>query len=145
MSEVITALKQLQADATVFYMKVHNFHWNAKGADFYPTHLATEEVYEAFATVFDDLAERIIQLGDKPYVTLADMLKVAKIKEETKNTFHSKDICQGLLADYQYFVAEFKKLSELADGAKDKATAAYADDQVATLEKKIWMLQAQLA
>ncbi|GAB0029715.1 hypothetical protein VN1349_10780 [Helicobacter pylori] len=59
-------LKHLQADAIVLFMKVHNFHWNVKGTDFFNVHKATEEIYEEFADMFDDLAERIVQLGHHP-------------------------------------------------------------------------------
>ncbi|TLD80472.1 DNA starvation/stationary phase protection protein [Helicobacter sp. MIT 05-5293] len=143
--KIVESLKQIQADAAVFFVKVHNFHWNVKGMDFHPTHKATEEIYEKFADVFDDVAERVLQIGEVPYVTLADMLKVAKIKEESKTTFHSKEIAQAILKDYEYFLKAFENLSDEADKADDKVTAAYADDKVAELQKAIWMLKAQLA
>lgn len=143
--KIAESLKQIQADAAVFFVKVHNFHWNVKGMDFHPTHKATEEIYENFADVFDDVAERVLQIGEVPYVTLSDMLKVAKIKEESKTTFHSKEVAQAILADYEYFLKAFEKLSDEADKADDKVTAAYADDKIGELQKAIWMLKAQLA
>lgn len=144
MSKVVDILKQIQADATVFYVKVHNFHWNVKGMDFHPTHKATEEIYESFADVFDDVAERVLQIGSTPFVTLSDMLKVAKIKEESKTSFDSKQVIKAILADYEYFLESFKSLSIEADKAGDKVSAAYADDKVGELQKSIWMLKAQL-
>ncbi|STP10715.1 Dps family protein [Helicobacter cinaedi] len=145
MSKVVELLKQIQADASVFYIKVHNFHWNVKGMDFHPTHKATQEIYEQFADVFDDVAERVLQLGEMPYVTLADMLKAAKIKEESKTSFCSKEIAQAVLADYEYFLKLFTELSAQADSQGDKVSAAYADDKVGELQKAIWMLKSQLA
>ncbi|RDU60457.1 Dps family protein [Helicobacter marmotae] len=145
MSKVVEILKQIQADASVFYVKVHNFHWNVKGADFHPIHKATEEIYENFADIFDDVAERILQLGEVPYVTLSDMLKKAKIKEESKTSFNSKDVLKAILADYEYFLKLFEELSSEADKADDKVSAGYADEQVAALQKALWMIRAQLA
>ncbi|WP_394994355.1 DNA starvation/stationary phase protection protein [uncultured Helicobacter sp.] len=145
MSNIIDQLKQIQADAQVFYIKVHNYHWNVKGMDFHPTHKATEEIYEEFADVFDDMAERVLQLGGVPYVTLADMLKAAKIKEESAHSFDSKTILKAILADYEYFLNAFSALSKSADEAGDKVSAAYADDKCAQLQKAIWMLKAQLS
>lgn len=145
MSKVAHILKQIQADSAVFFVKVHNFHWNVKGMDFHPTHKATEDIYEEFADVFDDVAERILQIGDVPYVTLSDMLKVAKIKEESKTNFQSKDVLKAILADYEYFLKTFLELSSEADNVGDKVSAAYADDKIAALQKAIWMLKAQLA
>ncbi len=143
--EQVKILKQLQADALVFYVKTHNYHWNVKGKDFPQVHAATEEIYNIFAEIFDGLAERIIQLGDVPYVTLQEVLKNAKIREESKTSFKSKDILESVLEDYKYFLKNFKKLSEVATKQGDTTTQGYADSQVAHLEKAIWMLNAQLA
>ncbi|MCI6218124.1 MAG: DNA starvation/stationary phase protection protein [Helicobacter sp.] len=144
MSKVIEQLKQIQADAQVFYIKVHNFHWNARGMDFHSTHKSTQEIYEKFAEIFDDLAERVLQLGSTPYVTLQQILQNAKIKEVSSTEFDSRGIMEAILSDYKYFLDAFLELSNMADEANDKITAAYADENVANLQKAIWMLQAQL-
>ncbi|RDU65859.1 DNA starvation/stationary phase protection protein [Helicobacter didelphidarum] len=143
--EQMKILKQLQADSLVFFMKVHNFHWNVKGKDFPQVHSATEKIYEEFAEIFDDLAERIIQLGEIPCVTLKEALGVAKIKEESKSDFKSKEVLEAILEDYKYFLSKFQKLSKTASSKDDVTTQGYADSQIAHLEKAIWMLKAQLA
>lgn len=145
MSKVVEILKQIQADASVFYIKVHNYHWNVKGMDFYPVHAATQEIYEKFADIFDDVAERVLQLGGMPYVTLSDMLKASKVKEESKTSFQSREIAQAILNDYEYFLKSFAELSSEADKVGDKVSAAYGDDKVGELQKAIWMLKSQLA
>lgn len=143
--EQVKILKQLQADSLVFFVKTHNYHWNVKGKDFPQVHAATEDIYNVFAKIFDDLAERVIQLGDTPYVTLKEALEKAKIKEESKTCFKSKEILEAILEDYKYFLKNFKKLSEVAASKNDTTTQGYADSQVAHLEKAIWMINAQLA
>lgn len=143
--EQVKILKQLQADSLVFFMKTHNYHWNVKGKDFPQVHSATEEIYKTFATIFDDIAERIIQLGDTPHVTLKDILSASKIKEESKTDFKSKDVLENILEDYKYFLSKFQKLSKVATENNDTTTQGYADSQIAHLEKAIWMLKAQLA
>ncbi|RDU73795.1 DNA starvation/stationary phase protection protein [Helicobacter aurati] len=141
----VAILKQLQADSLVFFMKVHNFHWNVKGKDFPQTHKVTEEIYTIFSNIFDDLAERIAQLGDTPLVTLTEILKTAQIKEDSNTSFRSESVMKNILADYQYFLETFRKLSEIANATQDIATQAYADSQISFLEKSVWMLNAQLA
>lgn len=141
--KTVEMLKQLQADSIVFFMKVHNYHWNVKGANFPQIHAKTQEVYEEFADVFDDVAERIIQLGGVPCVTLAEALKLTKINEESKTNFSANEVLDGVLKDYEYFEKAFKELSSLADSNGDKVTSAYADDKVAGLQKGLWMLKAQ--
>ncbi len=145
MNKVVSALKQIQADSAVFYIKLHNYHWNVKGADFHPVHKALEEMYEEITDQMDDVAERVLQLGEKPFVTLKEMLSASKIKEESGVSFTSKVILKSILSDYEYFLKKFKELSDLAGDANDKATVALADEKVAHLEKFIWMLKAQLA
>lgn len=141
--KTIETLKQLQADCIVFVMKTHNYHWNVKGSNFPQTHALTQEIYECFANTFDDLAERIIQLGGAPCVNLAEVLKLTKIKEESKTTFSTNEVLDGVLKDYEYFEKSFKELSSIAESEKDKATSAYADEKVAFLQKGLWMLKAQ--
>lgn len=143
--EQVKVLKQLQADALVFFTKTHNYHWNVKGRDFPQVHAATEEIYDNFAEIFDSLAERIIQLGDTPYVTLKDVLDKTKIKEDSRTSFNSREVLESILQDYKYFLKSFKELSEISAKKNDTTTQGYADSQVANLEKAIWMLNAQLA
>ncbi len=54
MSQVITQLKQLQADSHALYIKIHNYHWHVKGMDFMPVHEQTEEIYNEMSVLYDD-------------------------------------------------------------------------------------------
>lgn len=145
MKKTIEGLRKLQADSIVLFMKTHNFHWNVKGADFMPAHKALEEIYERFADMFDDLAERILQLGGEPIVTLKEALEVSKIKEETKNSFTSKEVLKEILKIYENLLDGFTKLALNAEKEEDRVTTAYCDEQAAHLQKAIWMVKAQLA
>ena len=143
--KVVENLRKLQADSIVLYMKVHNFHWNVRGSDFPQVHKALEEIYEKFADMFDDLAERIIQLDGTPVVTLAEAVKISKVKEETKTNFTSKEILKEVLKIYNHLHEDFESLAKLADKDDDRVTASYCDDKLAELEKAIWMVYAQLS
>ena len=143
--KVVENLRKLQADSIVLYMKVHNFHWNVRGSDFPQAHKALEEIYEKFADMFDDLAERIIQLDGTPVVTLAEAVKISKVKEETKTNFTSKEILKEVLKIHNHLHEDFESLAKLADKDDDRVTASYCDDKLAELEKAIWMVNAQLS
>ena len=144
MSKVTKQLKQLQADAHALFIKIHNYHWNVKGMDFTPVHLKTEEIYNNMAVLYDDAAERVIQLGGKPHLTIGELAKATKVKEEKGDSFKSKEIIKHIIEDFEYLHKEFQDLSDVADEANDKATAAFADDNVAILEKELWMLNSML-
>lgn len=145
MSTVTDKLKTIQADALAMYVKVHNYHWNIKGVQFYPVHNMTEGIYDGMSDLYDDCAERVLQLGQKPYVRLSEVSAATRIQEETKTEFDAKYVLENILADYETMLKAFRELSDVADEAGDKATVAFADDKVASFEKDIWMLKASLA
>lgn len=140
----INQLKLIQADAQVYFMKLHNIHWNVTGMMFLPIHELTETLYNEFAVIFDDLAERQLQLGEKPVLTMANALEISRIKETNESSFTSKESLEIILKDNDYFLNAFKELSRTADEAGDASTVAYADDKVAWLEKQNWQLKAML-
>jgi starvation-inducible DNA-binding protein len=144
MSKVTKQLRQIQADAHALFIKIHNYHWNVKGMDFSPVHLKTEEIYNNMALLYDDTAERVIQLGEKPHLTMGALAKATRIEEERGDSFKSKEIVKHIIGDFEYLHHAFEQLSDFADDAKDKATASFADDHLALLEKEIWMLKAML-
>lgn len=133
MNKIVQTLKQIQADSAVFYIKLHNYHWNVKGADFHPVHSALENMYDEITEQMDEVAERVIQIGEKPFVTLKDMLAASKIKEDKGTSFDSKTILKSILPDYEYFLKSFRELSDLADDANDKATVGLADEKIELL------------
>lgn len=46
---------------------------------------------------------------------------------------------------YEYLLAEFKKLDEIAQKDGDTTTSNLAQDKVAQLEKMLWMLNQAIA
>lgn len=145
MKKQIKQLKVLQASSLVMFTKLHNYHWNIKGMQFFPVHEMTEKMYEQFSTLYDDCAERVLQLGDKPYVLIGDLEKNSLIKEDKKTDFTAEYVLKNILADFETLLKEFKKLSKIADENDDTTTVAFADDNVAHLEKNIWMIKATLS
>jgi starvation-inducible DNA-binding protein len=140
MTQVVENLQLLMADALVMFTKVHNYHWNVRGPQFYGVHARTEEIYEQYAEIYDDLAERILQLGGTPIVTLKDVLAKARIKEETETRFTVDQVMQRLVKDNEHFLKEFRNLASIA--GEDSSTSAYAEEKVAELEKQLWMMKA---
>lgn len=140
--QAIETLSQLQADAHVMFTKLHNFHWHVRGPQFYALHEKTQLAYELFAQIYDDLAERIIQLGGTPLVTLSTILETTKIKETDKVKFTANELITHMLEDYDYLLTQFKNLAKKSHN--DTTTSAYAEEKIALFEKEIWMLKAHL-
>ncbi len=141
---VIKQLKQLQADSHSLWLKFHNYHWNVKGLQFYAVHSYTEDAYEKMAELFDDLAERILQLKDKAIICPEELYKTAKTPKVDQDCFSASEALEFVRKDYTYLLKEFKKLDELADKDGDTTTSAFAQEKIAELEKALWMLDSSL-
>lgn len=144
MSNVIKELNQIQADSYMMFLKLHNFHWNIKGINFFSIHEYTESSYDQMSEIFDEMAERALQLNGKALVLNADLVKKSNIKEEKSTTFNTKEVLSTLKEDYEYFLKAFKKLSKEANKADDVGTVAIADDNIAKLQKRLWMLNSTM-
>ena len=72
--KLVNQLNQNLADVQVLYVKLHNYHWNVKGAHFFGIHNVTEGYYDYFAKQYDDIAEWILQIGSKPLTTMKEYL-----------------------------------------------------------------------
>jgi starvation-inducible DNA-binding protein len=145
MKNVILLLNQIQADAHALYVKVHNYHWNIKGMHFYPIHNKTEEIYNHLAEVYDDAAERAIQLGGKAILTMGAIASLTAIKEESGDSFEGRYVLGQIIEDFKYLKGKFQELARAADEIGDSTTVAMAEDEIANLEKEIWMLSASVA
>jgi starvation-inducible DNA-binding protein len=142
--KLMELLNKNLANLQLFYVKLHNYHWNVKGMNFKPVHEMTEAYYDYFAERYDEVAERIVQLGGKPLATLNDYLKNASLKEESKKTFDVKYVLGSVLSDFKLLNDDFKEISNSAGETNDIPTANIADNNVAWLEKQIWMITASI-
>jgi starvation-inducible DNA-binding protein len=142
---VITLLNQIQADSHALFVKIHNYHWNIKGMHFYPIHNKTEEIYDKMAEIYDDTAERAIQLGGKAVLTTGKLVEITNIEEEKGESFDSRYVLENIIKDFTYLKGKFKELANAADEANDSTTVGFAEDEIAHLEKEIWMLGASVA
>jgi len=143
-NKVIELLNKNLANVQTLYVKLHNYHWNVKGMMFKPVHEMTEAYYDYFAKQYDDVAERIIQVGGKPFAAMKDYLGNTSIKEESKNDFGGKTVVAAIIPDFELLVNEYKEISKSAGELEDATTVALADNNIAWLEKEIWMLKATL-
>jgi len=144
-NKLVELLNKNLANFQVLYVKLHNYHWNVKGMNFKPVHEMTEAYYNYFAEQYDEVAERIVQLGGKPFATLQDYLMHTSLKEEIKKTFEAKYVLNGVLSDFEALNKDYKEISKTAGDSGDVSTANIADNNVAWLEKQIWMVKASIA
>lgn len=144
-NDLISALNSSLSDLHVLNVKLHNYHWNVQGLQFRTVHEMTEGYYNYVFGLFDEVAERVLQLGAKPFSTVADYVQNATLEEEIGNRFSAETVLERILEDFEKLLAEARHIVELADKFEDVPTGNLYGDHVTWLEKEIWMLKASLA
>ena len=62
-------LNLLLANFQLYYQNLRGIHWNIKGCDFFNLHVKFEELYDDANMKVDEIAERILTLGQTPLHT----------------------------------------------------------------------------
>ncbi|MCA0444780.1 MAG: DNA starvation/stationary phase protection protein [Bacteroidetes bacterium] len=136
-------LNDLLSNYQVFYMNVRGFHWNIQGEKFFELHLKFEELYNNLLLKVDEIAERVLTLGDTPVHAYSDYITRAKIKE-AKNVHDGKDAVGRILESFKVTITKQRELLELAAEAGDEGTNALMSDYIREQEKLVWMYSATL-
>ena len=143
MSAIIETLRQLEADYSVFYRKLRAFHWNVNGPAFFTLHQKFEELYTAFSTKVDMLAERALTLGGQPIPTYAAVLETARLAEVPEMP-HAVGMVEVLYADLKQLNDWTRGAIEQAEDAHDIGTSSMLEDFAVEGEKEAWMLRSFL-
>jgi len=127
----------------VHYQNLRALHWNIKGVKFFELHLKYEELYTRTQVIIDDLAERILTLGDTPLHRFDDYLRVSLLKENS--TIHDGNVGMEYIHTAQKQILDLEReILELASEANDEGTNALMSDLVREKEKTNWMFAAWL-
>ncbi len=140
-ANVVAALQNLLADFQVYYTNLRGFHWEIKGRGFFVLHEKFESMYDDAAAKIDEIAERILTLGGTPENKFSEYLKVARV-QEVSGVSRSSEAVENVLATYKHFIAEERKLIDLANEANDVVTADLLTGYLKEQEKLVWMLVA---
>ena len=138
---VVAGLQQLLADFQVYYTNLRGFHWEIQGRGFFVLHGKFEDMYNDTASKIDEIAERILTLGGTPENKFSEYLKIAHIAEVSGVT-RSSEAVEHVLETYKHFIAEERKLIEVANEANDAVTVDMLTGYLKEQEKMIWMLVA---
>lgn len=142
--ELSTKLNDLLSNYQVFYMNVRGFHWNIQGNKFFELHLKFEELYNDLLLKVDEIAERVLTLGEKPIHAYTDYLETSSIKE-AKNISTANESIQSLLNSFEILLKNQRDILEISGEASDEGTNALMSDYIREQEKLVWMYSAYLA
>ena len=139
--KVIDALNRDLANLHVFWVKLHNYHWNIQGHMFFTLHEKTQEYYEYIGEFYDDVAERILQLRGHPFASLKTYLGHTTIKEEDDRPFGPQELLEGVRDGFETLLADGHRIHALADESHDIATQNLYEDHIQKIGAYIWMLR----
>ena len=141
--ELTEKLNVLLANYSIFYMNTRGFHWNISGEKFFELHLKFEELYNNLVLKIDEVAERVLTLGNTPTHAYADYISTSEIKS-VKNVSEGKAAIQHILDSFTIIITKQRDLLELSAKANDEGTNALMSDYIREQEKLVWMYRAYL-
>lgn len=141
----LEALNQAIADLSVAHSILHQVHWYMRGRGFLVWHPKMDEYMEELDAYLDELSERLITLGGAPYSTLKEFSDHSKLTEVPGDYNLTIEEQLARVAEvFCYLVGLFQKGLDVTDAAGDDVTNDIYNGAKASLEKHIWMLQAEL-
>lgn len=138
----VQQLNELLANYHIHYQKLRGCHWNVKGKSFFTLHVKFEELYTNAIASIDELAERILTLGQSPISTYKEYIKVSSIKEI--DTIGLKDVkmVEAILDDFTKLIEMERKIMEATEENGDDGTNDMINKFMQFKEKNTWMLSA---
>ncbi len=134
-------LNLLLANYQVFYMNTRGFHWNITGEKFFELHLKFEELYTSALLKIDEIAERILTLGETPLHSFSEYIEASQIKE-VKGVSKGPEAVKNVLESFKTLLKKERMILELAAAAGDEGTNALMSDYIREKEKLVWMYSA---
>ena len=133
------------SDLVVFYLKLHDLHWNVKGMQFVPVHQYSESRYEDMAEKFDEIAELIIQHGEKPVSSISEYVKNASIKELDKGVYRDEEVIRIIAEDMKHLKAAAEALRQKMAQEDVFDVVAVLEEHIAGYQKELWFLNSMMA
>lgn len=143
-TELAHELNTLLAHYSIFYQNVRGFHWHIKGDNFFELHLKFEELYNDLVLKIDEVAERILTLGESPLHQYSSYQKISSIKESGMIS-NGKIAIENILESFKVLIVLQRKILMLASEIEDEGTNALMSDYIRAQEKTVWMYSSYLS
>lgn len=143
--ETKALLNQAVADLSVAHSILHQVHWYMRGRGFLVWHPKMDDYMEELDGYLDEISERLITLGGAPFSTLKEFSDQSQLKEVPGDYSLSMEEQLGRVVEvFRYLVGLFQQGLDVTDEEGDDVTNDIFNGAKASLEKHIWMLQAEL-
>lgn len=136
-------LNILLANYAIFYQNARGYHWNVEGEHFFELHTKFEELYNDLKTKLDEIAERILSIGETPEHRYSVYNSLSKIKESIKLS-DGKKIITEIISSFQTILSLQREILTLSTKAEDEGSSNLLSDYIRAQEKVVWMYSAYL-
>jgi DNA-binding ferritin-like protein len=137
-------LTQIFKDNFVAYFRSHVAHVNIMGRNFHSDHELLAGIYEARQGQIDTIAELLRTLGEFMPCDLQEVIASAEV-DSGELSGDSDFLLDMVKQDLEYLADQYRELIVVAELEDESQIANYAQDQVLSLAKQVWMLQSTLS
>ncbi len=141
--EIATDLNHLLANFQIYYQNLRGIHWNIKGKQFFDLHVKFEELYTDANTKVDDIAERVLTLGETPLHTFEDYMASALVPIG-KNISKDDKAVRLIVSSLSELLKIERTILDKSGDANDEGTNSMMSDFITEQEKTVWMMKAWL-
>lgn len=136
-------LNDLLANFQIYYQNLRGIHWNIKGKRFFDLHVKFEELYTDANIKVDEIAERVLTLGETPLHTFEDYASKGKVP--VGKNISQDDKAVRLIVDSLTELLKIERdLLDKSGDANDEGTNSMMSDFITEQEKTVWMMKAWL-
>ncbi|WP_347925143.1 Dps family protein [Pontimicrobium sp. SW4] len=136
-------LNTLLANFQLYYQNLRGIHWNIKGRAFFDLHVKFEELYNDANIKVDEIAERILTLGEIPLHTFDDYTSHKKIPIG-KNISEDNKAVKLIVDSLTELLKIEREILNKSGDTDDEGTNAMMSDFISQQEKTVWMMKAWL-
>lgn len=136
-------LNTLLANFQLYYQNLRGIHWNIKGRAFFDLHVKFEELYNDANIKIDEIAERVLTLGETPLHTFYDYTNNGKVPVG-KNVSEDNKAVKLIVDSLTELLKIERDILYKSDDANDEGTNSMMSDFISQQEKTVWMMKAWL-
>ncbi|WP_396603299.1 Dps family protein [Algibacter sp. R77976] len=142
--DVANDLNNLLANFQIYYQNLRGIHWNIKGKRFFDLHVKFEELYTDANLKVDEIAERILTLGETPLHTFEDYSAQAQVPVG-KNVSEDEKAVELIVDSLSELLKIERQILDKSGDANDEGTNSLMSDFITEQEKTVWMMKAWLS
>lgn len=138
-------MNEIVADLTQTHMVVHQHHWYMLGRGFLKLHPYLDGVMEELAEQQDGVAERLIAINGNPISTYEEVLEETNVPDQIGSWDLSiEERFQLIINAYKQLRDDYERGIEISEGEGDDSTNDLLISYHTAIEKRIWMMSAEL-